>query len=64
MATGYLYDLPLSFYQNAVVTDGAFDEDKAAALGYNRAQFAAIEKFLGLDKVDTAPLSSPEDEPE
>jgi hypothetical protein len=53
---GYLYDLPLNFYQHSVVTDGKFDPEKAAALGYSTAQFTVIEEFLGLDKVDTAPL--------
>jgi len=59
---GYLYDLPLSFYQEGCVTDGQFDPEKAAALGYSEAQFEAIEKFLGLDKVDTAPLEEPDGE--
>jgi hypothetical protein len=53
---GYLYDMSRSYYEQAVVTDGAFDPEKAAALGYSEAQFPAIEKFLGLDKADTAPL--------
>lgn len=59
---GYLYDLPRSFYENGVVTDGQFDPEKAAALGYSEAQFEAIEAFLGLDKVDTAPLEEPDGE--
>lgn len=50
----FLYDLPVEFYQNAIVTDGVFDAEKATALGYNESQFAAIEKFLGLEKA--APL--------
>jgi hypothetical protein len=56
MPEGYLYDLSLSFYQQAVVTDGQFDPEKAAALGYSSAQFTVIQEFLGLDMKDTAPL--------
>lgn len=62
MAADFLFDLPLNFYQNAVVTDGAFDPGKALALGYNEHQLPAIEKFLGLDKEDTAPLPETEEE--
>lgn len=43
-----LYDLPISFYQQACVTDGEFDAEKAAALGYSPAQFGAIKEALGL----------------
>lgn len=44
-----LYDLPVSFYQQACVTDGKFDPKKAAALGYSPAQFVAIKEALGLE---------------
>ena len=56
MPEGYLYDMSRSYYEQAVVTDGQFDPEKAAALGYSSAQFSIIQQFLGLDKVDTAPL--------
>lgn len=44
----FLYDLPVSFYQQACVTDGKFDAEKAAALGYSEAQFIVIKDALGL----------------
>ena len=44
----FLYDLPIGFYQQAVMTDGKFDPAKAAGLGYSPAQFPAIQKFLEL----------------
>ncbi len=59
MAAGFLFDLPRNFYANedgGCVTDGAFDPEKAAKMGYSSAQFQAIEEFLGLDKVDTPTL--------
>ena len=64
MPEGYLYDLSLSFYQQAVVTDGQFDPEKAAALGYSSAQFSIIQRFLGLedDTGTTAPLEETSDE--
>lgn len=64
MPEGYLYDLPRSFYQQAVVTNDKFDPDKAEALGYSPAQFPAIIKLLGLDQYDTAPLVPPSDSEE
>jgi hypothetical protein len=56
----FLYDMSRNYYEQAVVTDGQFDPKKAAALGYSSAQFTVIQQFLGLDKVDTAPLEQPE----
>lgn len=50
MAAGYLFDLPLSFFQQAVVTNGVFDPEKAEAYGYSPAQYPAIRKFLGLEE--------------
>jgi hypothetical protein len=51
----YLFDLSKNFWEQAVLTDGKFDADKAAERGYSPAQYPAIKEFLGLD-YDTAPL--------
>jgi hypothetical protein len=59
----FLYDLPRIFYENGVVTDGKFDEDKATELGYGPAQFEAIKKFLGLpDDTPTQKLNVQEED--
>ena len=61
MAADYLYDLSRSFYLNGVVTDGEFDAEKAAALGYSEAQFGPIKEFIGLEVKDTQPLEPVDD---
>lgn len=42
----YLFDLPIEYFRLACVTDGQFDPEKAAALGYSEAQFAAIQEAV------------------
>lgn len=59
---GYLFDLPLSFYRNACMTDGNFDPQKASELGYSTAQLSLIEEALTSEVAETQPLDiSPED---
>lgn len=41
-----LYDHLLAFYVWGCFTDGKFDAEKAAAMGYNEAQLPVIEKYL------------------
>lgn len=62
MSAGFLFDLPRNFFEQAVVTDGEFDPEKAEALGYSEAQYLAIIEFLGLDSKDTQPLKPTEEE--
>lgn len=61
----FLYDQPRDYYKHGCCTDGVFDPEKAAKLGYSPAQFDAIKEFLGLEdttRVDTAPLEEPKED--
>ena len=61
----FLYDQPRNYFLYGCTTDGKFDPEKAAALGYSPAQFSAIEEFLGVEeeaRKDTAPLPETEEE--
>ena len=50
----YLFDLPIQYFRLACVTDGQFDPEKAAALGYSEAQFAAIQEAVATESPSVA----------